>query len=816
MLDLINSSYEENGLMMWFYDRDNQVIIKKSKREIEKLLGVNEHKPYLLTLDERIPEGFQIEHVEKVIKYNAIKDEYQFLNKVVVRHPTVIYDRSTGTGLRTKLKTSWEDKISYNYCVAYDLGLIYGFEFPNKIKEFKFERNNQEGLLSFYRYLLDLSAPLTKRVACDIEVLLPKDYNKHPNPDRDNFPIIACSFVSRDMKKVLILKSSHLKQMSINDKEIEFCRTEKELITRIFEIWKEYPFVLTYNGDLFDLRYIDHRAKQYGLESPIIVTRTRYSVRCDLKNAIHIDLYRVLSNKLLKQAFKELKEAYDMTLDEVSRVLLNKQKLEMPDFHNCTATELKEYCLRDSEITFEISALENDKLMNLIFLVARLTNMPLTDAYRYQLVSMITSHLNWIHRLFNYLIPNSDDLARKRLLPIKKSDKRDTYAGAITIDPVSGIHFNVFVVDVASLYPTVIDIFNIDPATISCPHEECKDNLVPEHSFHICKRNKGLFSLTIGCLKTIRVQVYKPKKDPWSACVTAVLKLFCNSSYGIWGSKKIPEIYFVQIASATTAYARYCMRYLIKLIQHYNGKVLYGDSDSAFVQGTNEIVDTVIKQIKKELNVKLEMEKIFKVCVLWKKKNYLGVIDKNRQLVVKGLVGNKRDICKFIKKVFFEVAEEYKHVEQLEDLEKIRPRIRKKIKEAVMLLKLKRFELKDLVFKRRLKSDTGSGQDYDVANYYREHGVHKGAGDYIHKILTRGRKTAKPFEFIKSKDEVNIEQYISHLFSALEQVILPLGMTRENINFTGKRIDEYSTNEEIKIEFEKRDEKQYEIPIEFI
>ena len=63
------------------------------------------------------------------------------------------------------------------------------------------------------------------------------------------------------------------------------------MIQDAFSIIKEFPFVVTYNGDEFDLPYLYNRAERLGIsnsENPLYMMRDSAT----LKQGVHLDLYR--------------------------------------------------------------------------------------------------------------------------------------------------------------------------------------------------------------------------------------------------------------------------------------------------------------------------------------------------------------------------------------------------------------------------------------------------------------------------------------------------------------------------------------------
>src|SRR5690606_37597173 len=123
-------------------------------------------------------------------------------------------------------------------------------------------------------------------------------------------------------------------------------------------------------------------------------------------------------------------------------------------------------------------------------------------------------------------------------------------------------------------------------------------------------------------------------------------------------------------------------------------KVLYGDTDSLFLKNpSKEQIDEVIRYTEHELNMGIDMEKVYRYAVFSsRKKNYLGVLE-NGTVDVKGLTGKKKHIPVFIKDAFNTMKERLAQVKNPEDFEKARKDIATIVRERYTTLK--RREWKD-------------------------------------------------------------------------------------------------------------------------
>ena len=93
--------------------------------------------------------------------------------------------------------------------------------------------------------------------------------------------------------------------------------------------------------------------------------------------------------------------------------------------------------------------------------------------------------------------------------------------------------------------------------------------------------------------------------------------------------------------------------------------VIYGDTDSIFVNNSDTISEEDIKEFietcKSQLNVRMDLDKIYDRLLIIGAKNYVGVTKQNKKLIVKGLAGQKSDRCLWVRNAFTQMLEDYKN-----------------------------------------------------------------------------------------------------------------------------------------------------------
>jgi len=808
---LVSATYDNNtkSAVLKFYDPKSQKLF----------LWIDEinHKPYCysrLTPEELdfLQERDDILEIKTVQKYDLMKDEQINMSKITVADPLTIGGTTGDKSIRNVIET-WESDIKYYENYLYDRGLIVGryYDAENgKLKEHNLEISDEvkialKSLLwdkvdsesmvdaeEFKRYisewadLLNQPIPKIKRLSVDIEV--EAEIGRIPDPKLAEKKVTAIGLKgSNGFDQIFVLRTEGTEE-GTNELEQNIKVTfyeaskEKEMIQDAFEIIKGFPFVVTYNGDEFDLPYLYNRAERLGIknsDNPLYMMRDSAT----LKEGVHLDLYRTLSNRSF-QIYAFSQKYTDFSLNSVSKALLGKEKVDYGlEFDQLSLYQTANYCYNDALLTYELTSFNKDLLMDLLVIIARIGRMPIDDIARMGVSQWIRSLLYYEHRRRNCIIPKREELQiRSEGVMSDAVIKDKKYRGGLVVEPKEGIHFDVVVMDFASLYPSIIKVRNLSYETVRCPHEECKKNTIPGTNHWACTKKNGLTSMIIGSLRDLRVNYYKSlsKKETLTddqrqqyTVVSQALKVILNASYGVMGAEIFP-LYFLPVAEATTAIGRYTILETIKKCEAVGIEVLYGDTDSLFIKNpTREQIQIVIDQAKKEHGVDLEIDKTYRYCVLSnRKKNYLGVT-KDGKVDVKGLTGKKSHTPPFIRKLFYELLEILSKVQTIEDFQKAKQEITEKISTCGKKVQTKEIPLEDLTFNVML-SKSPSEYTKTIPQHIRAakqleaiREIKK--GDKISFIKILNKPGVKPVELAK-KEEIDSKKYMEFMESTLEQI----------------------------------------------
>src|SRR5581483_4972069 len=336
-----------------------------------------------------------------------------------------------------------------------------------------------------------------------------------------------------------------------------------------------------------------------------------------IRHGIHIDLYRTFDNRSI-QIYAFSRAYTEHTLNAICEALLGDTKVEFEgDISDLPMQKLAEYCMKDADLTFRLTSFNDNLLMKLLVVIARIGRLSVDDIARFGVNQWIRGILYFEHRQRNELIPSRKELEAKGTASTTAVIKEKKYRGGEVVEPTPGIHFNVVVLDFASLYPSIIKVHNLSYETINCVHAECRETGKIEGTTHwVCQQRKGLSSLLIGSLRDLRVNYYKfLSKDKTLPAqerqlynvVSQAIKVILNASYGVMGAEIFP-LYCLPVADATAAIGRNTINATINKCKELGIEVVYGDTDSLFLkEPSQEAIGKVVAWAKDQLGVDLEI-----------------------------------------------------------------------------------------------------------------------------------------------------------------------------------------------------------------
>ncbi|KAK7516729.1 DNA polymerase-like protein alpha catalytic subunit [Phyllosticta citriasiana] len=243
--------------------------------------------------------------------------------------------------------------------------------------------------------------------------------------------------------------------------------------------------------------------------------------------------------------------------------------------------------------------------------------------------------------------------------------KKDKFKGGLVFEPEKGLYDRfILVMDFNSLYPSIIQEFNICFTTVERAEFTEEEEKVPE--VPAASQEQGILPRLIATLVNRRREVKKLMKNrdatsdqlaTWDIKQMA-LKLTANSMYGCLGYTK-SRFYARPLAMLTTYKGREILRRTKDMAESKMLRVIYGDTDSVMINTNMDNILDAIKvgnEFKREVNdsyklLEIDIDNVFRRLLLHAKKKYaaINMIEKDgkwmEKLEVKGLDMRRREYC---------------------------------------------------------------------------------------------------------------------------------------------------------------------------
>ncbi len=619
------------------------------------------------------------------------------------------------------------------------------------------------------RHIEDKTVPPLSVYAFDIEC-----YNKFGEPDPDRDPIIIIGRSFNGETKLLFAEDN-------DDKKV--------LESFITDVVKLNPDVMVgYNNNRFDWPYIITRAAKQRIKlaisrsgsAPAPSVYGHYSVI----GRANVDLYDY-AEEIYEVKVKTLENVADYlgVVKKSERVVIDANQIyeywDDPDKRKI----LLRYAEDDVKSTYGLA----EKILPFGIQLSSIVGLPLDQVFSASVGNRVEWHL--IRQAFKY----------GELVPNRRQRGYETYRGAIVLKPKPGVHRNIAVIDFSSMYPNIMIKYNVSPDTYVPPTEKIDEKdvwVAPEVGHRFRKEPPGFYKKVLERLLNARKALREKLKtlDPSSPEYRILyerqraIKVIANATYGYCGWIDA-RWYRREVAEATTAWGRTLIKKTIEYARKIGLEVVYGDTDSIFVNYDPEKVEEIINFVEKELGFEVKVDKIYKkVFFTEAKKRYCGLLEDGRIDVV-GLEAVRGDWAEISKEVQEKVIE---IVLKEEDPWKAVDYVRGVIDD----LRRGKIPLSKLIIWKTLSKDL---LDYEVdaphvtaARIMREMGYKVRKGMKIGYIVTKhgGSKIssrARPFFTIKSFDEVDEEYYIRRqIIPAATRILEYFGIREEHI-VEGKR-----------------------------
>jgi DNA polymerase II len=542
--------------------------------------------------------------------------------------------------------------------------------------------------------------PELRVIAIDIETSMDLKY------------IYSLSLYSKNFSKVLVVSNKKLKNA-------ESFEDEKSLLERFKEIIHNYdPDIITgWNIIDFDFKILKEKFDYYNVDFNL--GRTDWPGTIRLNSSFFKDSSLNLPGRVVLDAMTLLRISFirlsDFKLQTAAEEILGESKLNVFDdvnkgkeierLYKEETQKLVDYNLKDSELVIKI--LEKKGIIDMTIERSLLTGMQL-DRVKSSIASLDNLYIRETKKI-GYVCKTSD--FKERTARIK---------GGYVKDSTPGIYDYIIVLDFKSLYPSIMRTFNIDPLSF-IPKELHKKYNEDEV---ITAPNGAKFKKEYGILPNLLQKLWeerdKAKKENNKEKSYAI-KITMNSFFGVLANPMC-RFYSLDMANAITHFAQFIIKTSAEIVEKKGYNVIYGDTDSIFVETKSKNIEEsqkigskienfvnrywneYTKKIGVENKMELQFEKTYVRFMMPKirgtdigaKKRYAGLIikDGKEKIDFTGL--------EFVRRDWTDVSKKF----QLELLDKIfhKKEVFSYIKEFVD--KLKKGSYDDLlVYKKAIRKD---------------------------------------------------------------------------------------------------------------
>jgi DNA polymerase I len=362
----------------------------------------------------------------------------------------------------------------------------------------------------------------------------------------------------------------------------------------------------------------------------------------------------------------------------------------------------------------------------------------------------------------------------------------------MVLKPLSGLHENVAVLDFKSMYPSLMIAYNLSPDTYVSPREPAPKSDVyeaPEVGHHFRKEPPGFYkevlSYLIGVRDEIRsrMKVLAPKGVEYRVLDARqkAVKVITNASYGYAGWTGA-RWYVKPVAEAAAAWGRDTLLNSIKMAEAAGLKVIYGDTDSIFLNNDVGKIEELSKKIKKDLGLEIKPDKVYvRIFFTEAKKRYAGLLPDGRLDVV-GLEvvrGDWANIAKTAQEKVLEIVLKEQSLVKAADF----------VRHLVVELRQRRVPFRDLIIWKTLTKPVDEYQvkasHVEAAKVLKEKGWELAVGDKVGYVVVVGSgrlyERVKPYKYA-SYDEVDLEYYVAkQIVPAAARILESFGITEEQL-----------------------------------
>ncbi len=432
--------------------------------------------------------------------------------------------------------------------------------------------------------------------------------------------------------------------------------------------------------------------------------------------------------------------------------------------------------------------------------VARTCRVPLHTAARFSIGSSMSSIQFYQALKDDILLPRNKKIPEtfKSAMDLLIGDR-----GGFIYEPRLGIHDSVAELDFSSMYPSLMEKYNISAETVLC--KCCPDSplRIPDLNYHICTKRRGMVPKTVHLALTKRL-TYKQMRDQTDDNELkqiydrrqSALKWILVTCFGYLGFSN-SKFGTVDGHIGVCAFAREEFLRATHIAEEEGFEVIHGIVDSLWLKKKNSTIEqyqSLCEKITKEIGVPINFEGFYKWIVFSPSRlhsnvsvlnRYFGVMNTGK-VKIRGLDARKSDTPKFVYNAQMEMIGVLSQARNSEDF-------MRKIPEALSVVKNYRQRLingeipvSDLVITKHLSKNPTHYRHHVsqliAAQELQRAGVDINGGNDISFVFTnsdskRYNRRVKAEQLLEKNVNPDIKQYLNLLYCSAATLLSFKGYT---------------------------------------